>query len=287
MYFGKNKTNLVSFADSGLYRSARRLRNQALAMGVYNNIHVWDESNLDDKFIQKFGEKLSLSVRGYGYWVWKPQVILQALRGMNEGDLLHYCDVGCHLNRRGKSRLIEYFSITEKSLHGLIAFQGKPPEPPLLYDGRTLFDYPNSKWCKGDLIDYFSLRKREDILNQQMIGAGNIFIKKNKSSIAIISEWMDVMEKSFSLVDDSPSISSNLPGFIEHRHDQSIFSLICARKGVETISSYECYYPSLDIDKPDWNMLKRYPIHVKRSKNRGLIHKISRCIELMVKKFSK
>jgi hypothetical protein len=256
-------------------------------MEVYDQIHVWNESHLDEKFLNIFREKLSLSIRGFGYWVWKPQVILQALGGMNEGDLLHYSDVGCHLNRHGKSRLIEYFLETEKSIHGLIAFQGKPPEPPLPYDGRTLFDYPNYKWCKGDLIDYLSMRGRQDILEQQMIGAGNIFIRKCNSSIAIITEWLNIMKESFSLLDDSPSVSSNFIGFIEHRHDQAIFSLICAREGVQTISSYECYYPSLVLDKPDWSILKKFPIHIKRSKDRGLTHKISRFIKLMTQKLNK
>lgn len=30
----------------------------------------------------------------------------------------------------------------------------------------------------------------------------------------------------FSLIDDSPSKSENMNGFIEHRHDQSVFSLL-------------------------------------------------------------
>ena len=32
------------------------------------------------------------------------------------------------------------------------------------------------------------------------------------------------------LIDDSASISKNHKDFIEHRHDQSLFSLICKKK---------------------------------------------------------
>ena len=49
--------------------------------------------------------------RGFGYWIWKPQVILQSLRMMDKGDVLLYADAGCVLNNLGKKKFNEYIDI--------------------------------------------------------------------------------------------------------------------------------------------------------------------------------
>ena len=39
---------------------------------------------------------------------------------MNEGDIYHWCDVGCHLNKNGIPRLREYIEIVKKDNNGKI-----------------------------------------------------------------------------------------------------------------------------------------------------------------------
>ena len=41
----------------------------------------------------------------------------------------------------------------------------------------------------------------------------------------LINEWCE-LSQNYKLIDDSSSKSINLPEFIEHRHDQSIYSLL-------------------------------------------------------------
>lgn len=262
----------LTFADSRLKKSLARIAQEAAEMDVYSSVLTLTESDLSTAFRERFKDKLSSSVRGYGYWCWKPQIIKQILEGMEEGDLLHYCDVGCHLNADGKGRLLEYFEILSKDSIGLIAFQAKTPSPPFEYDGRTLLDLKDKLWIKGDLFDYFGVRDRLDITDTQSIGAGILFLRKTKATMDLIDQWLNVYNTSFDLADDSPSLSPNLNGFIEHRHDQSIFSILCKLRSVETISAYEYWYPSSsNISKPDWKALKNYPIWAMRNKDFGLI----------------
>ena len=75
----------------------------------------------------------------------------------------------------------------------------------------------------------------------------------------------------FNLIDDTPSKSKNLKGFIEHRHDQAVFSILCKINSVDTLSAYEYWYPSKSKGKPDWSILKDYPIHAKRDLDYGVI----------------
>ena len=51
--------------------------------------------------------------------------------------------------------------------------------------------------------------------------------------MTLIKLWWDTAKNYPNLFDDSKSITPNFNNFIENRHDQSIFSLICKIKGVE------------------------------------------------------
>jgi len=265
-----------TFADSRMGRSLQRIQGQAKAIGVFDLIHVMDEGNLDPVFRNRFKDQLRVGVRGYGYWAWKPQIILQVLRTMEDGDLLHYCDAGCWINPGGRQRLIQYFDIAAE--FGILAFQVKNTFNDPLLDG---FSLPERVWTKGDLFDYFSVRENPEIFNSQQIGATTLFIKKCGESEKFLRRWIGVFEDDFSLADDTPSRSPNFEGFIEHRHDQSIFGILCKLHNVRTLSAFEYFYPSsINTTKPDWNMLAEYPIWAKRDKDLGrwggFIEKLSR-----------
>jgi len=269
---------LLSFADSRLWRSLSRLNTQAEKLEFFDSILLLTENDLDLKFKSKYKEKLVLGSRGYGYWSWKPQIIRQAFDQMEFGDTLLYIDVGCHLNETGLWRLKEYFeTIQDEKNNGILAFQAKVPTPdisPLNYDGRKLFDQPNFRWIKGDLFNYFNVRDDENYTHSQAIGATVILIYKNYKSMKIIEEWQSIIDSNFSLIDDTPSKSDNLDGFIEHRHDQAIFTLLCIKHKVQTLSAYEYWYPKnsqFGLIEPDWNVIKDFPIQAKRDLDFGRV----------------
>lgn len=254
----------LSFADSRMADALARIRLQAEEMQYYDHIVVADQSYLDIDFREKYKDKLTSKLRGYGYWCWKPQIILQLLDQVNEGDIIQYTDAGCHLNKNGKARLMEYFELADQSKSGILAFAAVPPD---FHDPSVpLPDLSECRWCKADLFDFLKVIDDNSITHSPTIGAGIIFIKKNNNSQIIIKQWLSVIDESFSLIDDSPSKSDNFPEFVEHRHDQSIFSIICKLNGVSLISCYEYGYPSRYSNAPDWDVLKNYPIHARRDK---------------------
>ena len=59
---------------------------------------------------------------GYGYSYWKPLLIKQILELINEDDVIHYADLGCHLNQNGLDRLEFYLSKLLKVEKGILAF---------------------------------------------------------------------------------------------------------------------------------------------------------------------
>jgi hypothetical protein len=256
---------LLSFADSRLGGNLRnpreRLRRQAEAMGFFGDrIRIWTEADLDSDFREKMKSHLVHGSRGYGYWCWKPQIVLQLLREMDEGDILLYVDAGCHLNPGGIKRLKEYFELAEK--YGIVAFQSRQIDDALRNDFSTHF-LPDGEWCKGDILDYFGVRNDSTIVNSGQMGGGIFLVKKSAAAVRFFEEFRQVYFDRYELCDDSPSISPNLPGFIENRHDQSIFSLLVKRNGVYTLSSKE-YDPMNGGD--DWSPMERYPIWAKHDK---------------------
>ena len=254
----------LSFADSRMSDALARIRSQAEDMRCYDHIVVADQFYLNIDFREKYKDKLTSKVRGYGYWCWKPQVILQLLDQVNEGDIIQYTDAGCHLNTNGKVRLLEYFDLAEQSESGILAFAGFPP--PFHDPAIELPDLSDSKWCKADLLAFMNVIANESITHSQTVTAGIIFIRNSEKSRALIQSWADVIASDFSLLDDSKSKLKNIKGFVEHRHDQSIFSILCKLNHVDLVSCYEYGYPSKHSSAPDWKLLKNYPIHARRDK---------------------
>ena len=137
----------LSFGDKRLESSLARIKRQAEEMTEYDKVFCWNENDLADGFWQKH-RAFCKRTRGFGYWMFKPQIVLQVLAEMKNGDILHYCDVGCHLHQYARKRLQQYFDRANNSETGVLAFDQNHKE---------------RKWTKGDLFDYFDVRNNTGI----------------------------------------------------------------------------------------------------------------------------
>ena len=263
------KTIFISFADSRMLPSLKRIKQQAHEMEIFDEIIIFTEKQLDNDFVEKHKDRLKLGSRGYGYWIWKPYIIKKILETMDEGDRLLYIDAGCHLNPKGINRLREYFQTVSDSQLKVGGFQ--------------IGNSNNDKtWTKMDLLAYFKVQNNNDIINSGQIAGGHVIIQKCESVVKFVEEWINISEN-LHLIDDSPSLLPNFPEFREHRHDQSIFSLLCKTKGAVIFSSSECWAES---DK-DWNTLIDYPIWDKRDKQFSLKTRIKATIKSYLRKAKK
>lgn len=249
---------LVTFADSRLAQTLKRIRRQAKKFQEFESILTLNENDLDSSFIGEFKDKLNPSVKGFGFWSWKPQVILQTLRGVEEGQIVVYVDAGCHLNAAGAPRLNDYFNIVSNSRSGILGFELK------FSDGVL----PESAWTKGDVFDYFGVTDNALVTESAQICATIVILQKRPETVAFIEKWVEIFNSNFQLVDDSPSVAMNLPGFLENRSDQSVFSVLAKLYGISLLSHSE-NFPELEKrpGKRDWQSLKQYPIHARRDKN--------------------
>lgn len=277
----KHNLWFVTFGDSRLKQAHRRIRKQAEKMGVFGDrIRIFDEHSLDADFCENMKGRLIQGSRGFGYWCWKPQVILQVMREMPEGDVLLYVDIGCHLNPKGLKRLEEYRQLAIE--HGIVAFQSRALGE-LARTDLSMHFLPERQWTKMDIIKFFGVVNRADILDSGQIGSGIILVANNSFSRNLIIDWIKCYYNHFELVDDTPSKFPNVADFVENRHDQSIFSLLCKKNSIFSLSSGEyvhirCYMPEGGDKRlwPEyWSELKRYPVHARR--DLGKYTKIVEC----------
>ena len=253
----KSKKIFCAFASPDLKRSSIRLYDQAKKMDFYDEIKILSLKDLNSEgqetvkgFLKK-GKK-----RGFGYWYWKPFMILQLLKEMKENDILHYTDIGCHLIPKNLYRLKKYIDILNETQKGWLGFQYYQ------LDKNNNFKYPSReefKFTKADLLAYFNVLDNAQITHTPQFWAGNFFLKKNDFSEVFLRSWLEVFEQRFDLIDNTPSKEKNFDGFIENRHDQSVYSILCKKNSIFNLSAYECDWAILNKQRT-WEHAKDSPV---------------------------
>jgi len=87
-FISNKKIYFISFADSRMQNSLNRIKQQAKDINCYDYISVYTEKDLNVDFIKHFKDKLIFGSRGFGYWCWKP-ILLVILLAVNNLDYPH------------------------------------------------------------------------------------------------------------------------------------------------------------------------------------------------------
>ena len=262
MYKDK-KIILFSFATLDLKKSIKRLKNQALSSGYYDDIIIITPNDFDFETKKKVKDLIKKGKkRGYGYWFWKPFYLSKIMKEINDGDIIHYMDIGCHINKTASNRFYEYLDIIIDHNKWLLAFQyhtnNIKHKSNIVFPNREEF-----KYTKSDLFHYFKCVDEKKMTHTPQFWAGSFFIKKDTNSAIFLKNWNKFFEEKFYLIDDTPSNEKNFLGFIENRHDQSIFSLLCKKNSIESLSAYECDWAEKN-NLRTWDHTLGYPILAKR-----------------------
>jgi hypothetical protein len=69
------------------------------------------------------------------------------------------------------------------------------------------------------------------IHNTEACWAGALIMRKTKNSVSIIDEWLKM--SCCNDITDSPSTIPNNQDFIEHRHDQSLLSILVNKYNIK------------------------------------------------------
>ncbi len=220
----KSKVILASFADGIFFDRKEKFLDEARAMNIFSEILFFDSSQLPEKFRSQHMGFMQSQKRGFGYWIWKPQVIGLALEQAENNDIVVYLDAGFTLNSAARARFQDYIDITMDSPFRMLSFQNVHTE---------------AMWTKADLANRLGVGQNSHIMKTSQLGGGFVMLGKTSSNLDLISQWQEIaIEDNYRYSDDSPSVAENHPTFREHRHDQSIFSLLRKLRGT-TITHYE------------------------------------------------
>lgn len=279
---------LLTFGDGRLAPALRRFRRQARDMRAYDRVISAGPADLETTFRRRYADVLRPEVRGFGYFCWKPQLIHQVLASLAPGDLLHYCDVGCHLNPAGRERLADYFRMADETAAGILAFRASPlPESFGPLAGADPFpDWKNAAWCKADTYAAFGLERDAAFLDGPIAVATTAFFRVSPESRSVVQAWRRAFMDDFTLIDDTPSRLPNAPSFIEHRWDQSIWSVLVYQRQCRTLSNGEIELPRSGIGKSDWSLLDRFPIQARRDKQTSPLLRIKSAILRRLRRLS-
>jgi hypothetical protein len=236
------KIHFITFGNNCYINSSKRLKKEAEDFGIFDTVNSYTNEDLkkDYEFWKHHGDFILNNHRGGGYWLWKSYLILQRMKQIENDDILFYCDAGCELKKSGIKRMQEYIEIVKNSKYGILNF-----ELPYLEDEYTKMDTILE-------LDALHLSKTKQLIS------GAIIIKKCEHSIKVIKEWFKY-NSIYHLVNDTPSKAPNVDYFVAHRHDQSIFSILCKKYGSEIIKDETWPFDDInwDTNMPIWATRKK------------------------------
>ena len=230
-------TFLINYADGRFYESQQLNIKTGLEVAGFDRAIPLNRRSLDPVFCAENRDILS-QPRGAGYWLWKPYLIWRVMREqLSEGDVLFYSDSGCHF--------VAPIAPVVDILHA------QPREKPVL-----LFTLPpsdtNAAWTKRDCFHFMGLDMPPYPGLPPIMGSF-VLCRKSPFSLAFVQEWLRYAQDRRCLTDE-PNVCGlpNYPEFRDHRHDQSILSLLARKHQVATtadISQWGDDYRSPEIPR--------------------------------------
>jgi hypothetical protein len=218
------KTYLVCFhtGEAKFVRGMRRLTKSASVGGI-DEVVVWDRQML--KQSDRYTGPMSFNRRPHGFvYGWKPYIILDLMRQIPLGDTVIYYDVG------GASKEKEYEF--QRPLSPLLEWCWEEAQGilPGLYTG-----YPHSQWTTRDCFVFMDC-DCERYWNLKQIQATFSIWQKSELSLHVLRQWGKYCDDPRT-IDGLSDVSGlpQLPGFKEHRYDQSIITNLAER---ETLKCY-------------------------------------------------
>mmetsp|Transcript_22596 Transcript_22596/g.66372 ORF Transcript_22596/g.66372 Transcript_22596/m.66372 type:complete len:529 (+) Transcript_22596:104-1690(+) len=230
-----------SFADraSWICRRARHEiggRSRSAAPRVLDSCTTSNLTSLPRRW--RVRHNVSRAVRGAGYWKWKPFYLLKRLAKLADGDVLVHLDYDLTITDDASA----LFCLGQNAERGV-----------------ALIHFPcwtDRQWSKAELVR--ALNATDAMLDTAQVYGGVVVLRKTPFAVQFLREWLQVAtDPDRDLSEDVPCRRHDPPGceqrarrppgcecaewatpqdpaFREHRHDQSIVSLLAKRHGLKT-----------------------------------------------------
>lgn len=208
------KKHLISFATDNYKNSQDNLNISGIKYG-FDTSFGYQPKHIDHYFINNNNDVFQNGdIRGYGYWIWKPFILLDYMNKIEYGDIVMYSDVG------------------------LSFISDVTPLFNLLVDNKDMLFFKvhnctTNMFIKRDCFFYMGCDDKMYYDTELTNGAFQIF-KKTKKTLSFLENY-SFLCKDYRLISDSTNECglNNFKEFIDHRHDQSILSLLRIKNSIE------------------------------------------------------
>ena len=217
--------HLRSFGSHSWWAQAAREKCAfLLSWGALDSCSAFDLGDLPLDWRGEHG--VNESIRGAGWWRWKPYYLLRELRKLGEGEVLVHVDYDLQFSRQPDA----LWCIGQNSETGIAAFH-----MPCLTD---------RAWCKQEVAA--SMHATDAMLDTTQLYAGLLAMRRTSFAEQFLEQWLQLVLQDGLATDAlSPHVRQH-PRFIAHRHDQSILSLLAKQQRVKTYP-----LPTVDHDIRD------------------------------------
>lgn len=200
---------LITFASED-YESKRSLTVSS-TLPLVDRVINYCPKDLDEVFVKQNNKIMSQS-RGYGYWLWKPYIILQTIKSLDDSCMVIYCDSGDLISENIISKAKQHID------QGVFLVES---------------NHKNYQFTKSDCFVLMDCND-EKYWNSNQIYASISFWRNTDFSVYILEEWLKFCKNPQIITDSSNIYSNNHSSFIDHRHDQSILTNVAIKNSVPT-----------------------------------------------------
>ena len=204
---------LINYADLAFYESRKQNSLSGIEMG-FDAVIQYRKEHIDEEFLTK-NELILSQKRGAGYWLWKPYFIAKTLREAQEGDIVFYSDAGSQfINPEPLDLIIKKLKQEE---FNLFAFE-------------MAGHHKEHQYCRKNAAHKILGAAAESefaqgIYNSDQRMASFVVVKKTDYSLEVINKWLELGSDPQTIMDAEPQ-ENEFQGFIDHRHDQAIWSIL-------------------------------------------------------------
>ena len=212
------KTIYISFANLKFQHLQQRVKQDIESDNIFDEtrLYTMDWLRTTDFYLEN--KKILDQERYAGWCLWKPYIILENLKKLQDDEILVYMDVGDQ----------PYKGISRFVINWL-----KDNEILITTGGNC-----NKSYTKRDTLVFMGCNT-EDYWNAPQVEAGFIALKKNEFSLKLIKEWLNYC-KDERILTDIPNVGGydNFEEFVDVRADQGPLSILTKKYGIKTTNEF-------------------------------------------------
>jgi hypothetical protein len=242
---------LMNYANDTFRKSQKINSKTGKEIGLFDEVISYSPDDIEPDFYKR-NRKILSSGKGNGYWLWKPYFIKKTLEMLNWDDFLFYCDSGSYFI----SPITPLIEISLLNRQDIIVFELPCPE---------------KIWTKRDVFILMDCDSPKYSDSNQRLSSFSLW-KKSIFTINFINEFLHYAQDERLITDLKNQCGyPNYPEFKEHRHDQSIFSLLSKKHNLDAYrdpsqwgNSLKNLYPNSNYEqiiehtrKGSWHMIDR------------------------------